>query len=53
LVKKANAITFLTCVIYKKARVFFPGRSFQPDVMFASKARAYPSGAYFRYATIG
>jgi len=33
--------------------MFVPGKHFQPSVIFASKARAYPSEALFRCTTLG
>ncbi len=44
----ANPMTLFTPVIYRfslQARVFVPGKTFQPSLMFAGKARAYPSDA--------
>ena len=41
----ANPIKPFTAVIYEfleQARVFLPGKPFQPSLMFAGKARAYP-----------
>ncbi len=32
--------------------MFFPGKPFQPSLMFAVKARAYPSEASFRCSTL-
>ncbi len=40
----ANFIKLFFFVIYK-SRVIVPGSLFQPSLMFASKAGAYPSGA--------
>jgi hypothetical protein len=34
------------------ARAFVPGKAFQPSVMFAGMARAYPSEAHFRCSTL-
>jgi hypothetical protein len=47
--------TFLS-LIYKfsiEARVFAPGKPFQPGLMFSGKAIAYPSEAPFRCNTKG
>ncbi len=32
--------------------MFVPGKPFLPSVMFASKARAYPGEATFRFSTL-
>ncbi len=43
----ANPIKRFTAVIYifsYQARVLVPGKRFQPSLMFAGKAGAYPSG---------
>ncbi len=53
----ACTINLFTAVIYgfsyKASRVFVPGKPFQPSLMFADKARAYPSEAPFRCSTLG
>jgi hypothetical protein len=49
-----NVIKLFTDVIYEfsyYARVFVPSNPFQPSLMFADKARAYPSEPPFRYST--
>jgi hypothetical protein len=33
--------------------VFVPGKPYQPSLVFAGKARAYPSEAPFRYSILG
>ncbi len=33
--------------------MFVPGKPFQPSLMFAGKARAYPIEAHFRCYTVG
>ncbi len=38
--------------IFVIARVFVPGKRFQPSLMFAGKAGAYPSEANFRLAGV-
>ena len=35
------------------ARVLFPGKPFQPSIMFVSKAGAYPTEAPFRCSNLG
>jgi hypothetical protein len=45
-----------TAVIYgflEKARAFVPGKHFQLSIMFAGKARAYPSEADARCSAPG
>ncbi len=34
-------------------KLFVPGKPFQPSLMFAGKARSYPSEALFRCSTLG
>jgi hypothetical protein len=51
-----NSIKLFTTVIYgfsKQARVFVPGKPFQPSLMFAGKAGAYPREDPFRFSTLG
>jgi hypothetical protein len=36
-----------------KSECFVPGRPFHPNIMFAGKARAYPSEAPFRTSILG
>ncbi len=33
--------------------MFVPGKRFQPNLVFAGKAWAYPSEATFRFSTLG
>ncbi len=35
-----------------QARVFVPGKPFQPGIVFVGKAGAYPSELTFRYSTL-
>ncbi len=45
-----------TAVIYGfsyEAKVFVPGKPFQPSLMFAGKAKAYLNEAHFRCSTLG
>jgi hypothetical protein len=52
----ANPIKKFTAVIYGfsyAARVFVLGKPFEPNLMFAGKAKAYLSEAPFRYSTLG
>jgi len=45
----------IMAVIYgfpEEAKVFVPGKPFQPSLMFAGKAGAYPSEASFRCSTL-
>jgi hypothetical protein len=39
--------------ILLSARVFVPGKPFQPSLIFVGKAGASPSEAPFRYSTLG
>ncbi len=51
---EACIIKHFTAVIYGFCNmlVFFPGKPFQPSLVFASKARAYLSEAPFTYSTL-
>jgi hypothetical protein len=52
----ANVKKLFTAVSYdfsKYARVFVPGKPFQPSLMFGGKAGAYPREAPFRCYTQG
>jgi hypothetical protein len=42
-----NVIKLFTAAIYNKLD-FFPGRPFQPSLMFVGKARSYPGEVFFR-----
>ncbi len=44
---------FITYKWTEKARVFGPGKPFQPGLMFASKAGAYSSGTLYRRSPLG
>ncbi len=51
-----NIIELFTSVIYKclsSARLFVPGRQFQPGLMLVSKTEAYLSEAPLRRSTLG
>ncbi len=51
-----NGIKLFTVLIYEQvqsARVFVPGRPFQPCLIFPSKAAAYPSGPHFKCCPLG
>ncbi len=43
-------ISLSVCPIHASP-VFVPGNAFQPSLMFADKARAYPSEPAFTYST--
>jgi hypothetical protein len=47
----ANVIKLFTAVSYNFS--FVPGKPFQPSLMFAGKAGAYPSEVPFNYSTLG
>ncbi len=55
----SGTIKLFTAVIYGftrfnvQARVFVPGKPFQPSLIFESEAGKYPSEAPFRYITLG
>jgi len=50
-----NVVRLVTAVIYKwtKAWAFFPGKPFQPNLMFLSETTTYLSEALFRRSTLG
>jgi hypothetical protein len=51
-----NVIKLFTSVIYGfsyYARVFVPGKAFQPSLMLDNKARAYPIGLHFSCSILG
>jgi hypothetical protein len=51
-----NVIKNFTAAIYeflKLARVFVPGKTFQPSLMFVGKAIAFPIKESFSYSTLG
>jgi hypothetical protein len=53
---RANVIKLFADVIYKfskYARVFVPGKFFQPSLMFVGKPGAYPIEEPFRCCTLG
>jgi hypothetical protein len=52
----ANVIKLFTAVSYDfslKARAFIPGKPFQPSLMFAGKAGAYPRVEHLQGASLG
>ncbi len=56
LIPGANVIKLFSAVNYdflKYARVFVPGKPFQPSLMSSGKAGAYLSEAAFMYSTLG
>jgi hypothetical protein len=51
----ATAIKLFTAVVYKRAylaRAFVPGRTFQPSLMFAGKARSQPWREHLKDLTL-
>jgi hypothetical protein len=48
----ANVINLVT-PFHNKLEAFVPVKSFQPSLMFAGKAGAYPCEAHFRCSTLG
>jgi hypothetical protein len=56
LTPRQNVIKLFTAVIYKclqYARVFFPGKPFQPSLMFFDKAGAFAIEEPFSCSTLG
>jgi hypothetical protein len=47
--KRYKTFFFVTYMSDEYARVLALGKPFPPNLMFAKKARAYPSGSPFRY----
>jgi hypothetical protein len=53
---RPNVVNLFMAVIYEcslKARVFVPGKPFQPSLIFVSGAKAYPREAPFRCSIVG
>jgi hypothetical protein len=53
---RLNVTKLLTAVIYQcslQARVFVPGKHFQPSLMFSGELRAFPCVANFGCSTQG